>query len=108
MCEGLKLLGENHEAIEPKAFSERANAWVSELAELARAKTGREVKTHSEADGTIALELAEGKALGVLPWWCTRSVDRCDPLRLALRFTTTDRADGLLNFKASVYERPAP
>jgi len=106
MCETLRLLGENHEAILPANFSERCNVWLGELAELGRAKLGLEVSTRCEPDGLIVLELGEGRAVGVKPWWCTRSVERVEPLRLALRFSSSPReSDGLHNFKVSIFER---
>jgi hypothetical protein len=106
MCEQEELLGEFHsvarDATEAAATRE---AHVESVAELIRHKTGFDVEPVAHPGGLVAFRSLQFRAFALKPEWCRpgKRIDMQDPRRLAAKFETSPREDGLIDCKASVY-----
>lgn len=106
MCDHDELLGElNSVAQSAKEASAARAHHVEQVAELIRFKTSFDVEPVAHEGGLIAFRKLEFRAFALRPSWCQpgRKIDNQDPRRLAVKFETTPREDGMIDCKASIY-----
>jgi hypothetical protein len=95
MCgeEKTRCIAEHHRTCDSV---ERAMAELDQIAlelrELVQAKTGHEAELECEGR-SVRTRVIGGRAVGSLPPWHSRSLERCDPTLLELRWDL-DAAEG--------------
>lgn len=107
MCEHDESIGERHQVVaNADAATALRDAYIIELIELVRAKSGNDAEAVALPRGMIGIRVLEARAFGVAPDWCHagRKLDRADPRRLGMRFESTARDDGLIDCKATIYQ----
>ena len=103
MCETFKELGSIVTVAPADQIPKIQESYLVDLEELVRAKTGKDTTRARDDEGRFYCELTEDRAFGKVPSWCRRSIDRADPRKLRMYFTTKPQDDEV-EFKAFLIE----